>query len=75
MSQILDLDQLDEGDLVILFSARQSYTYAVEDVLVVEPDQVQYLESNGEPITTLISCYPYMVDNKRIIVIAKLVDG
>jgi len=70
-----DLDQLDEGDLVILFSARQSYTYAVEDVLVVEPDQVQYLESNGEPITTLISCYPYMVDNKRIIVIAKLVDG
>ncbi|MFN2281741.1 MAG: sortase, partial [Anaerolineales bacterium] len=70
-----DLDQLEEGDLVILFSARQSYTYSVEDVLVVEPDQVEYLESTGEPITTLISCYPYMVDNKRIIVIAKLVDG
>jgi sortase A len=70
-----DLDQLDQGDLVILFTARQSFTYAVEDVLVVEPDQVKYLESSGEPITTLISCYPYLVDNKRIIVIAKLVEG
>ncbi len=70
-----NLDQLEEGDLVILFSARQSYTYAVKRVLVVEPDQVEYLESTGEPITTLISCYPYMVDNKRIIVIAKLIDG
>ena len=70
-----DLDQLEEGDLVIVFSARQSYTYAVEEVLVVEPSQVEYLESNGEPVVTLISCYPYMVDNKRIIVIANLIES
>ena len=70
-----DLDQLEEGDLVIVFSARQSYTYAVEEVLVVEPSQVEYLESSGEPVVTLISCYPYMVDNKRIIVIANLIEG
>lgn len=69
-----DLDQLEEGDLVILFSARQSYTYVVEDVLVVEPSQVEYLESSGEPTTTLISCFPYLVDNKRIIVIANLIE-
>ena len=70
-----DLDQLEEGDLVILFSARQSYTYAVEDVLIVEPSQVEYLESRGQPAVTLISCYPYMVDNKRIIVIANLIES
>lgn len=70
-----DLDQLEKGDLVILFTAKQSYTYEVEDVLVVEPDRVEYLESAGEPITTLISCYPYMVDNKRIVVIAKLIES
>lgn len=69
-----DLDQLEEGDLVILFSARQSYTYVVEEVLIVEPTQVEFLESNGEAITTLISCYPYLVDNKRIVVIANLLE-
>lgn len=70
-----DLDQLEEGDLVILFSARQSYTYAVQDVLIVEPSQVEYLESRDESAVTLISCYPYMVDNKRIIVIANLIES
>ena len=70
-----DLDQLDEGDLVILFSERQSYTYVVTDVLIVEPTQVEFLESTNESITTLISCYPYLVDNKRIIVRANLLDS
>ena len=70
-----DLDQLEEGDLVIVFTARQSYTYAVQEVIVVEPTQVEYLESDGEAIVTLISCYPYLVDNKRIVVIADLIEG
>ncbi len=70
-----DLDQLDEGDLVILFSERQSYTYVVTDVLIVEPNQVEFLESTNESITTLISCYPYLVDNKRIVVRANLLDS
>lgn len=70
-----DLDQLEEGDLVILFSARQSYTYVVQEVLIVEPTQVEYLESSGEATTTLISCYPYLVDNKRIVVIANLIES
>ena len=70
-----DLDKLDEGDLVILFSERKSYTYVVEEVLIVEPHQVEYLESTDQAITTLISCYPYLVDNQRIIVIANLIDG
>jgi sortase A len=70
-----DLDQLEEGDLIILFSERQSYTYAVEDVLIVEPTRVEFLETTSTPTTTLISCYPYLVDNKRIVVTAHLVEG
>jgi len=70
-----DLDQLEIGDLVVLFSERQSYTYVVEDVLIVEPTQVEFLESTSASITTLISCYPYLVDNKRIVVIANLLEG
>ena len=70
-----DLDQLEEGDLIILFSERQSYTYEVNDVLIVEPTQVEFLETTSTPTATLISCYPYLVDNKRIVVTAHLVEG
>jgi len=69
------LDQLETGDLIIIFSERQSYTYVVEDVLFVEPTQVEFLASTGAPTATLISCYPYMIDNKRIVVIANLIDS
>jgi len=69
-----DLDKLEVGDLVVLFSERQSYTYVVEDVLIVEPTQVEFLESTSTSKTTLISCYPYLVDNKRIVVIANLLE-
>jgi sortase A len=70
-----DLDKLDQGDLIILFSERQRFNYVVEEVLIVEPTAVEYLESTSDPIVTLISCYPYLVDNKRIIVIANLLEG
>ncbi len=70
-----DLDQLEAGDLIILFSERQSYTYAVEDIIIVDPTQVEFLESTPASTATLISCYPYLVDNKRIVVIANLVDS
>jgi len=70
-----DLDQLEEGDLIILFSERKSYTYVVEDVLIVEPHQVEFLESTDESVATLISCYPYRIDKQRIIVIANLIEG
>jgi sortase A len=69
------LDKLEEGDLVILFSERKSYTYAVQEVHIVEPYQVEFLESTDEAITTLISCYPYLIDKQRIVVIANLIDG
>jgi sortase A len=69
------LDQLEAGDLIIIFSERRSYTYVVEEVLFVEPTQVEFLASTGEPTATLISCYPYMIDNKRIVVTANLIDS
>ena len=70
-----NLDQLEEGDLIIIFSERQSYTYSVEEVLIVNPTQVEYLESTQSSTATLISCYPYLVDNKRIVVRANLIEG
>jgi len=71
-----NLDRLKPGDQVILFTNQRSYTYVVmSNPLVVEPSQVEFLSATTEPIVTLISCYPYLVDNKRIIVRAYLRSG
>ena len=69
-----NLDQLQKGDEVILFTDKQAYTYKVQKILFVEPTSVDVLAQTTEPVVTLISCYPYMVDNQRIVVVASLVE-
>ena len=66
------LDELRPGDQVVLWTPQQRYIYLVENTLIVAPTQVDVMNSTGDPTVTLISCYPYMVDNKRIVVFAKL---
>ncbi|GAB4472556.1 MAG: hypothetical protein Kow0088_07240 [Anaerolineales bacterium] len=67
-----DLDKLTEGDQVILYTSQRSFTYLVVSTQIVEPTAVEVMAQTNEPIVTLISCYPYMVDNQRIVVVAKL---
>ena len=67
-----NLDHLQPGDKVILFTAQQQYVYIVTGSQIVEPTQVEVMKPTGEPTVTLISCYPYMIDNKRIVVFAIL---
>ena len=66
------LDQLNPGDEIILHTNLRAYTYVITGWLIVEPTQVEYMESSSDPTTTLISCYPYLVDKQRIIVQARL---
>ena len=67
-----DLDKLQPGDQVILFTSQRSYTYVVTGSEVVEPTRVEVMAPTDEAIVTLISCYPYRIDNKRIVVTAQL---
>jgi len=67
-----DLDRLEPGDAVILFTSRRTYTYTIQQTRIVEPGQVEVMAPSREPTLTLISCYPYMVDKQRIAVTAML---
>jgi sortase A len=69
------LDQLQPGDEVIVYTGQQSYTYLVDHSYIVDSQEVKFLEQTKEPVVTLISCYPYMVDNQRIVVTARLKSG
>lgn len=67
-----NLDQLQPGDVVVLFTQEKQYTYAVDRTEIVEPTAVEVMASTGAPTVTLISCYPYLVDKQRIVVFARL---
>jgi len=70
-----DLDHLQPGDTILIHTRKQVYTYVVTDIHIVEPTDVQWLAPTKEPTVTLVSCYPYLVDNQRIVVRARLAEN
>jgi sortase A len=66
------LDRLQEGDEVIVYTNQRAFVYVVDQTQVVEPTQVEVMAATQEPVVTLISCYPYLIDNQRIVVTAHL---
>ncbi|NPA26580.1 MAG: class D sortase [Chloroflexi bacterium] len=69
-----DLDKLQPGDKIYIHTHNRVYTYVVTEIHIVEPTDVEWMMPTDEPVVTLISCYPYMVDNQRIIVRGRLVE-
>ncbi|MCC6146221.1 MAG: class D sortase [Anaerolineaceae bacterium] len=67
-----DLDRLKAGDAVTLFTNQRAFTYIVQETHIVEPTQVEWLAPTQDSMVTLISCYPYLVSNQRIVVRAVL---
>jgi len=68
------LDQLQAGDMIYVSTSQREYIYIVDQVQIVEPTRVDVLDQTPEAIVTLISCYPYLVDNMRIVVTAHLYE-
>jgi sortase A len=68
------LDQLQAGDMIYVSTSQREYIYIVDQVQIVEPTRVDVLDQTPETIVTLISCYPYLVDNMRIVVTAHLYE-
>jgi sortase A len=70
-----DLDQLETGDEIVIHTNQRAYTYIVVNSEVVEPTYVQVMDQTSDPTVTLISCYPYLVDNQRIVIKGRLDSG
>lgn len=68
------LDRLEPGDEVIVYTERQRYTYVVRETVIVEPTEVWVMAPTDYASVTLISCYPYLRNNKRIVVFAELAE-
>lgn len=70
-----DLDKLRPGDRVLIYTHDRVFTYIVTETHIVEPTDVQWIAPTEEPVATLISCYPYLVDTQRIVVRARLAES
>lgn len=69
------LDKLEPGDEIIVSTDVQTYVYVVREIKTVEPTDVWVMEATDFASATLISCYPYQVNNKRIVVFADLIEN
>ena len=66
------LEDLQPGDKILLMTTVQQFTYIVTGSSIVEPTQIEVMAPTTSATVTLISCYPYLIDTKRIVVFGQL---
>lgn len=70
-----DLDQLVEGDTFTINVLGEVYTYEIETILTVEPDDIDKLAiiPNGDYVT-LMTCTPYGINTHRLLLRSHRID-
>lgn len=64
-----DLDKLLEGDTFVIRVLNEMYTYEVDQIRIVEPDDLSDLAiQEGEDLCTLVTCTPYGINSHRLLV-------
>ena len=72
------LRNIRTDDEITLTTLSGAYHYRVESITVVEPGNTEVLDDSGEPILTLVTCYPFYFVGpapKRFIVRARQIPG
>ena len=71
-----DLDKLVVGDVFSLNVLNATLTYQVDQIRVVEPDDVSYLQiEEGKDYCTLVTCTPYGINSHRLLVRGHRIDN
>lgn len=69
-----DLDQLKEGDIFTISVLNQVYTYQIEQINTVLPEDTSLMNLvQGEDLCTLQTCTPYGVNSHRLLLRGKRV--
>ena len=64
-----DIDKLEEGDLFILSVLDRTLTYEVDQILTVDPYDMDALAIDpDEDYCTLVTCTPYGINTHRLLV-------
>ena len=64
------LDKLAVGDMVTVTNLWETLTYAVTDIQIIQPDQVDRIKIQpGRDLLTLITCHPYASGGRQRLVV------
>ena len=64
-----DLDKVVEGDVFTLSVLNETYSYEVDQIRVVEPEDLSEIKIlPGQDLCTLVTCTPYGVNTHRLLV-------
>jgi sortase A len=66
------LEKVEPKDEILVYSGSRVFRYVASQKRIIEPTEVSVMYPTSDPTITLITCHPYLVDNKRIVVIAEL---
>lgn len=71
-----DLDKIVVGDIFMLNVLDDVLTYEVDQILIVEPDELDALViEEGQDYCTLMTCTPYGINSHRLLVRGHRVDN
>ncbi len=68
------LDKLEPGDRYYIYAGDTKYTYEVREKRIINPTDVEVMLPTTGPVATLQTCYPYLIDTHRLVVVADLVE-
>jgi sortase A len=68
------LEKLEIGDEYSIYAGEQQYHYVVKEKRIIDPTDVEVMLPTTEPVATLQTCYPYLVDTHRLVVIGELAE-
>lgn len=70
-----DLDKLEKGDMFSITILDETFTYLVDDIQVVEPEDMNKLAViENEDHVTLMTCTPYGINTHRLLVRGKRIE-
>ena len=65
------LDEVQVNDLIYVDTAKQTFSYVVTDIKVVEPTDLSVLEPTEEEVLTLYTCTPIYIATHRLVITAE----
>ncbi len=70
------IDELKKGDLIYIHVCDKKLIYEVQKSYVIEPEQILDIEiQEGKDLLSLITCTPYGINTKRLVVQSKRVKN
>ncbi len=67
-----DLTELTEGDVFYIKVLQETIAYEIDNIAIVEPEDTDLLSIvKGCDYVTLVTCYPYRINSRRLLVRGK----